>query len=84
MHRKSRKVRKLAKILVRASIGEKTLAQKMSKQHGENISAFFRRLLKEENERGPVDNFSKATDRLNNISREMTNYLDMFRKKGIN
>jgi hypothetical protein len=65
-------------------VQQKKLAEKMSKQRGENTSALFRRLVQEESKRESVGEFLKAVDRLSNISREMMSYLDMFQKKGIN
>jgi hypothetical protein len=84
LREKTRAHRKIKKILIRVDMEGKNLAEKMSKQRGENTSAFFRRLMKEENERETVNVFLNAAERLNNISREMMTYLEMFRKKGIN
>ena len=51
MREKAKKDLKKKPTLIRLTIAHRKLAEKLSKARGENVSEFFRRLLKEENER---------------------------------
>jgi hypothetical protein len=81
MREKSRIHRKIKKILIRASGDEKKLAEKLSKENGENTSQFFRRLLKEENERESVDLFLKSAEQLNKIAIELSDIIEKNKNK---
>ena len=51
MREKAKKDKKKKITLIRLTVSGKKLAQKLSKARGENVSEFFRSLLKEEEER---------------------------------
>lgn len=51
MREKAKKDQKKKPTLIRLTIAQRKLAEKLSKTRGENVAEFFRRLLKEEDER---------------------------------
>ena len=51
MKRKSKSALKSCKILIRVSKAEKKQVESIATERGENVSQFYRRLLKEEGER---------------------------------
>ena len=76
MREKSKAHRKIEKILIRTTKNEKNIAEKLSKEEGENTSQFFRRLLKQESERESFDAFLRATEKLDKVTSELSGIIE--------
>jgi hypothetical protein len=84
MREKSRAHRRIEKILIRTTKNEKNIAEKLSKDEGENTSQFFRRLLKQESERESFDAFMRAAEKLEKITGELSGIIDKVKQSPSN
>lgn len=81
MRRKSKKALKSSKILIRVSKAEKKQVESIATERGENVSQFYRRLLKEEGERKLLETHLIIAEQEKEVLKQMKEVLELAKNR---